>query len=273
MNVLLRRRLLRTAMVLVAIVAVWYGMRTGWLQFSHPAYFSGWLLLAVMLVLLLFNARKKFPYLPLGSARAWAQWHYYLGLFLFLLFFLHVPWRLPNGGFEIMLFVFFLLEVLSGVVGLYLSRQLPRIMNKRGEPVLYDRIAGFRHQLRERIETQVADSVERLRSTAIAKFYHEQLMAYLLKPRHYWSHVVDLPAPYKHWEHQFTSLHRYLDDAEIQMLAEIKRLFFKKIDLDLQYAGQSLLRAWLFFHIPLGYVLLLLVLVHLLLTYSFSGIP
>src|SRR5665213_3087314 len=36
-------------------------------------FLTGWVLLAVMLVLALFNARKKLPFLPLGRAETWLQ--------------------------------------------------------------------------------------------------------------------------------------------------------------------------------------------------------
>ena len=43
------------------------------------AMYTGWLLLALVLGLTFFNARKKLPFLPLLSASTWLQAHIYLG--------------------------------------------------------------------------------------------------------------------------------------------------------------------------------------------------
>ena len=44
------------------------------------AFTTGYLLLAAVLFLALYNVRKKLPFLPLGSSAAWLQWHMYVGI-------------------------------------------------------------------------------------------------------------------------------------------------------------------------------------------------
>ena len=50
------------------------------------AFLTGWVLLAGMLVLTFYNARKKLPFLPLGKSETWLQIHIYLGFFTVVLF-------------------------------------------------------------------------------------------------------------------------------------------------------------------------------------------
>ena len=62
---------------------------------------------------------------------------------------------------------------------------------------------------------------------------------------------------------------RYLDEAESEYLAKIEDLVAQKDGLDYQYAHQSLLKYWLFVHVPLTYALLVLALLHLILVHAF----
>ena len=54
-------------------------------------------------------------------------------------------------------------------------------------------------------------------------------------------------------------------------MAELDSLIKLKFDLDYRYALQSVLRLWLFIHIPLTYGLILFTLVHIILVTAFSA--
>src|SRR5436305_10076402 len=76
-------------------------------QFSgtlpNYAYLTGWTLFAAMVLLAVYNARKKLPFLPLGSSESWLQIHIYVGFFTVVLFLIHLNFRIPTGWFEISL--------------------------------------------------------------------------------------------------------------------------------------------------------------------------
>ena len=112
------------------------------------AFLTGWILFAAMLVLTFYNARKKLSFLPLGNSETWLQIHIYLGLFTALLFFIHLNFRAPSGGFEITLAALFALVTGSGVVGLLFSRVLPRRLATRGGEVIFEKIPALRHALK-----------------------------------------------------------------------------------------------------------------------------
>ena len=69
-----------SASLMMALAAVWLWMR--WLdrRLSPSAFTRGYLMLAAVLFLALYNVRKKLPFVPLGSSAAWLQWHIYVGL-------------------------------------------------------------------------------------------------------------------------------------------------------------------------------------------------
>jgi len=65
------------------------------------------------------------------------------------------------------------------------------------------------------------------------------------------------------------ALDRYLNDKERTLLTELRDLVKVKDELDTQYTGQSLLKYWLFLHIPLTYVILLFAIPHMVMVLSF----
>ena len=66
-------------------------------------------------------------------------------------------------------------------------------------------------------------------------------------------------------------LERYLSTQERQTAAELAELIETKDNLDYHNAMQGALKCWLFVHIPLTYVLLPFVVVHVVLVHAFSG--
>ena len=73
----------------VAASSAWlldYAMRV---HLRRPELFTGLALFAVVVLLTLFNARKKLPFLPLLRASTWMQVHIYVGLLSCVLFVLH----------------------------------------------------------------------------------------------------------------------------------------------------------------------------------------
>src|ERR1051325_10724014 len=90
-------------LALVAVLAGSYWILDAALTNSlrRPAHASGLVLLGVILLLTLFNARKKLPFLPLLKASTWLQVHIYAGLFSMVLFLFHVGFKMPQGTLEI----------------------------------------------------------------------------------------------------------------------------------------------------------------------------
>ena len=70
---------------------------------------------------------------------------------------------------------------------------------------------------------------------------------------------------------ELDDINRRLDERELVYSERLRRLVEQKDRLDYAYALQTMLKVWLFVHVPTTYGLILLALLHLLLVYSFGG--
>ena len=132
------------------------------------AYLTGWVFFGVMVLLTIYNARKKLPFLPLGSSESWLQIHIYAGFFTVVLFLIHLNFRLPTGWFEGVLAWLYALVTGSGIVGLFITRVLPRRLATHGGEVIYEKIPALRHGLRTEAETLAFGTKLEAKSPAIA---------------------------------------------------------------------------------------------------------
>jgi len=259
-----------TLFLLASALVVWLHHRYAGV-IPRLAYLSGWTLFAVMLALTFFNARKKIPFLPLLSSETWLQFHIYAGLLTSVLFAVHVSYRVPTGWFEVTLATLYLLVMLSGFFGLFVSRAFPKQLTTRGDEVMFERIPGLRRQLQERVETLALASVGDVKSTTIADFYVRELKGFFDGTRNLLPHLLEIRTPLNRLLNKISDLNRYLNEAERATMTEIAALVRRKDSLDYHYALQLVLKLWLFVHIPLTYSLLLFTLAHIVLVFAFSG--
>jgi len=242
-------------------------------QFSRTlpnyAYLSGWTLFAAMVLLAVYNARKKLPFLPLGSSESWLQIHIYTGFFTVVLFLVHLNFRIPTGWFEISLALLYVLVTGSGVAGLILSRVLPRRLSTRGSEVIYEKIPALRHGLRQQAEALAlgADG----RSPALADFYVRKLAVFFSNSQNFWRHLLESRRPVNAVLSELEDLRRYLNEQERPRLEQLAQIVRQKDGLDYHHALQTALKLWLFVHLPLTYSLMIFSLLHIVLVFAFSG--
>jgi hypothetical protein len=232
--------------------------------------FSGLTLFSVIVLLTLFNARKKFPFLPLLRASTWMQIHIYVGLLSCVLFGLHAGWRMPRGLFEIALAVLFCLVSVSGLVGIALSRLMPGSLTVHGENIIFERIPALRAGLRREVEEMVVESVAKSQSSTIADFYEQRLRSYFNSRPFLWYHLAGYGKPLFHLLADVQALDRYFNAEERAIMARIVERIHDKNNLDFQQARQGLLKGWLFVHIPLTYAMIMLAAVHGIMAWKLS---
>src|SRR3990172_7170920 len=117
MSFYVRRRIRNASITLLALAALCVWVRAEEVALRDTAFKTGYLLLAAVGFLALYNIRKKLPYLPLGSSTAWLQWHLYVGMGTVGVFALHVGPKWPHGKLDLALAGVYLLTVSSGLVG------------------------------------------------------------------------------------------------------------------------------------------------------------
>jgi len=254
--------------LLVATLGAWR-LNNKFHGLPNYSFFTGWVLLAAMLVLALYNVRKKLPFLPLGNSETWLQIHIYLGFFTTLLFLIHLNWRSPRSPFEILLTLLFALVSGSGILGLLLSRDLAKRLATRGGEVLFEKIPGLRHGLKTEAE-QLSVGANST-SPIIAEFYTSQLASFFAAPRNFWLHLAESRRPGGALLAELEDLLRFSTEADSKTIEKLATLVRQKNGLDYHRSLQLALRLWLFVHIPLTYGLMIFVVLHIVLVFGFSG--
>lgn len=253
------------ALVLVANAALRIAM-------YHVAFVSGWFLFGLCVFLALYNVRKKLTMLPqLGTSASWLQFHIYVGLLTFVVFVVHIDFRVPNGPFEVVLALLYLTVFISGVSGLILTRVIPPRLATRGEEVIFDRIPLFIRRTREEVESLVLQCIADTETSAVPEFYIGRLKPFFDRPRNYLAHLLHSTRPLHSVLVDIEAQRRYLNDTEQGLVDQIAAHARTKDDLDYHHAMQKTLKYWLFIHIPLTYSLLIVAVFHIVLVYSFAG--
>jgi len=271
MYFLAARRRFNIVVTVIIAVALLIAVTIYEASLYQEAFLTGWMLLLGMLLLALFNVRKRLTMLPLGSASAWLQLHIYVGWLVILLFAAHVGWRVPNGALEIALTVLFVLVAGSGIVGLAFARSLPPRLTRRGEEVIFERIPAFITQLREEAEEIVLKSARETQSSTIGNFYLEQLSTFFSGPQNHLRHLIASRKVRFELLNEIDHMHRYLSEQEKEYAQRLRELVNKKDELDFHYALNLVLKVWLLVHVPATYALLILAALHLVLVYAYGG--
>jgi len=271
MNRFRSRRLVSSLVLAASLALLLVAARTLEGSLRHTAVYSGALLLALLVVLTLFNARKKLPFLPLLKASTWMQIHIYLGLFCVALFLVHIEFRLPDGVFEILLAAVFVIVTASGIFGLFVTRTLPPRITASGESIVYERIPALRHQIQTEAEELVVRSEGELQSSSLTDFYVDDVRPYL---RHKTGVALAFGGGCRRQqrvEERMKSIRRYLAEPELPVLDKLRELVDTKRNLDYQWSAQRLLKLWLFVHIPFTYSLLLFSVAHAIFALTYIG--
>jgi hypothetical protein len=264
-----RRRNVGWAALAIAVIAA--GASVYRLTLHRVELLTGWVLLALVFTLALYNVRKRVATYPAGAASAWLQLHVYAGAVAIGTFVLHAGIHWPEGLLERLLAATFLLMAGSGVLGLYWSRRLPNRLTRRGEEVIFERIPGMIARLRQAAEEAVEQGARDAGSATLADHYRNHLARFFSGPRHLLAHLYGFGRPIYPMLTQLDALKRHLNESERAHCARLRELIEKKEELDFHYALQLALKAWLFIHVPLTGVLLMLAVVHMISAMAFSG--
>lgn len=266
-----RRRLALAILVVLVFAGLRYAIADYDTRSFRGDYFSGWLLIAAVGLLLLFSVRKRISVLPLGRAYLWAQVHNILGVLASLLLLLHIDEWWPSGLFERLLLIFALGTLLTGLCGIVLNRVIPPQMRKRGERIFLSRIKTQQSVLREAIRERIIEAVENGGSRYLLEFYDRQLIPQLVGIRNIPSHMVGSSSPYEFWQRRFQQTESYFGDKDREAVWAIQSMLNQKMDLDFQFVMQVMLRSWVAVHVMFSSLLAIFAVLHVVLVYSFGG--
>lgn len=238
---------------------------------SKTSFASGTMLLCCLLFLAGYQLRKKISFLPLGSSSAWLRFHIFIGLLTFVLFALHSRMQIPQGLLDFLLFLAYYIVFLSGVLGWFLSRQIPYRLLSRGEEVLFERIPIHRRTIQDRVKALVFDPADPEQGAPLVDFYHKHLQDFFAGPRNQLNHVVHSERHLHQMKQKIIALEPFLNEQERERLRLIAEQIQLKDDLDYQYIFQAIIKMWLFVHVPLTYSLIIFAFYHALAACAFAS--
>ena len=252
----------------------------------------------------LLGLRKKVAVWPIGTVQRWLRAHTWLTLLTIPLVILHTGFRL-GGPMTTLLVVLYAVVMISGIYGLILQHHLPRLMKERfPNETVYEQIPHIRAQLRAAAEKMrdalaapspstvhsyatttghtrtatldVAISSTMLSSAAdgsvaitdatseaaLADFLDRQVLPYLRTRRHKRAGLRNN----RYSEDVFRVLKLRVASQYRAQVEEIEAWCDERRVLDLQTRFQHWLHGWLFVHVPLSYLLILMTAWHAFVT-------
>jgi hypothetical protein len=266
-----RRVVISIGVTAAAFVVFWVADVGYDVALREVQFFNGWVLTACIGALVLFKIRKRVVILPFGRVRQWLLLHYYVGFLCLGVFLVHTHFRLPDSPLEWILWTLFVLVGVSGLVGGLLSKLVPLRLEAHGERVIFERISVFRVQLAKEAEAIALESIKDADTVSIARFYADTLVHYFARPRYILAHLLASNVPRARLLGEIDSIDRYLDKTGKAQLARLRDLVIAKDNLDFHYVNAGLLKVWLFLHIPATYAMLVVIVIHIVLSYAFSS--
>lgn len=266
-----KRRITNASILLVCCGLAFLGYGIFQSTMRNQTIYSGIVLTLVILLLTFFNARKRIAFLPLLKVSTWTQIHIYCGYFCAFVFLLHIEFRVPRGLLEQALALTFVAVTLSGVIGLILSRWLPRRLVSSGEPLTFEKIPYYRKQVRKDAEALIIRSEKETQSSSLSDLYMKHLDGYFRSEPGILNAVLPLSAQFQQMVAHVDAIKRYLNPEEKVLAGELSDLIESKRNIDFQHSVQLLLKLWLFVHIPFTLCLIILSVVHIYYALAFGG--
>lgn len=242
-------------LLLYAVNATVYEVNPGnWWGLTY-----GWTATVLMFGAGLYGVRRRMLNRDLGNSKVWVEFHLYGGTLAAILVVLHTGFSLPHGLFNWLLWILTAWVTLSGLLGVALQRWIPRILaSGLSVEAVYERIPELVAELRERAEKRAATCTAPIRD-----FYQANVAPALAGPQPRLIYYLDVTGGIQSRIQHFAFLRRVLSDEEKNALDDLQLLYKTKLELDAHYSLQRALRWWLYTHVPLSMVLLMMIVLHI----------
>jgi hypothetical protein len=234
----------------------------------------GTISLGIFVFAALLGVRKKLPFLPVGNVQRWLRGHIWLTLLTIPLILLHSGLRL-GSPMTTTLMMLYTIVMVSGIYGLILQHKLPTMMKELlPAEVVFEQIPNVRAQLCAAAEKlhrsfkQQATSGSAVVATdvsqeeVLAGFIERRLLPYLRAgrgERYRLGHAPEADDIFSHLKLRVDQVYRARVD-EMRRWCDERRL------TDTQLRMQHWLHGWLFVHVPLSFLLLLMTVWHAFVT-------
>lgn len=234
----------------------------------------GTISLGIFVFAALLGVRKKLPFLPVGNVQRWLRAHIWLTLLTIPLILLHSGFRL-GSPMTTTLMMLYAIVMVSGIYGLILQHKLPMMM-KESLPaeIVFEQIPNVRAQhcvaaekllrslKQQAMSGSVAVAIDVSQEEVLADFIEQRLIPYLRARRgekYRLGHAREADEIFRHLKLRVDEVYRPRVD-EMRRWCEERRL------TDTEVRMQHWLHGWLFVHVPLSFLLLLMTVWHAFVT-------
>jgi hypothetical protein len=261
------RSLLATALIAAAVVTGYelVRLRGPWLPGRPAGLLLGTVAAMIVLVDGLYPLRRRLGRWPFASAERWLQFHIYAGTLAALFAALHVGVRWPHGRLGWLLVVTGGWSVASGLFGVLLQKLLPATLGTElSVEATYEHLPQLATRLQaeaDRLMTGAADMFERV--------YRADIQPTLVGIQPSWSYLLDVGTAKQARLEPLHGLEAFVTESERARLDELVSIVSEKLQLDIQYSLQRALRHWLTLHVPVAYLFMGLLVLHVWLVLTF----
>ncbi len=233
------------------------------LGFANNEALGGWFLFVFFILSLLFYVRKRLSTLALGSAHVWNVVHHMLAISAFCYFVVfHTDTDLPKGWFNSVLYLSFLLLILSGVVLTLLNRLTPPFFREKyaQDRASLGALMSRRGQLVRDLDEWSVGLLELIPSTRLLDSLLDlQLMFEQRSPS-----FIRARTNKTEFSELLQSIESELDDP-----IEFNHLMGQLLMVNSQIAEQRWLKSLLSFHLVSAFLCFFLILFHIALVVMF----
>jgi hypothetical protein len=265
------RRRLRSVLITGFLAAItWLGV--GWTSriLGDESTFTGVVLLVATLSLYLLTLRKRTTSPRLGRVSAWLQLHAYAGVFASVVFLMHVHWPV-RGPFELCLAACFLFVAITGILLGIMSRLTPAKLAALKQDFALEQIPRLQFAVARDAHEAAMSSTRLGEGATLSEYYQRRLLPYFQRPRGVFYRLLPTGTKRRQLLRELEDLDRYLAIDGLKHRRMLSAMVQSKDDLDFHFALQSRLRLFYTAHFALTWTLLILIGVHIVLVFRFSG--
>ncbi len=213
---------------------------------------------ALMLAAAFLGVRRRRVKNGRIRTQQWVQFHVYGGVLFLLLILLHSGFRWPNDLLTVWLYFIAAWVVLSGLVGVFLQKWIPRSMTGGFQfEALYERIPDLAAELQERAIEAAAPLPMSMRN-----FCTEYIASIFVQPRFAPAYLFDLGGGIQAQVRKLDYIRKNASLREKRSLSTLEKICRARLELDAHFTLQTVLRKWLYLHIPASLLLIILTALH-----------
>ena len=246
------------AAVALVVYLVWSGIEP-WSPGRIGGLIFGTAAALIFLVDALYPLRRRLMAWPLGTAQRWLQFHLYGGVVAALFVAIHVGFRGPGGALGWWLLGLTAWATLSGLAGVGLQKYVPnKLATELSVEAIYERIPELAGRLQHEADELIAGAPD-----VLQRFYATSVRADLERLTPSWAYLAGFRAELARRVAPFQGLAAFLSEADRIRLANLQTIVTEKLELEVQYSLQRLLKQWIVFHVVPCLALLAVLTVHI----------